>query len=180
MKQLPIGLRVCSRGGRRCLNIEAVFEDYLDDVYRYLFSLCKDHYLAEDLLQETFYRAYLNIQDLNIDNVKPWLFKVSHNLLIDHFRKNKRNVLINEDQLQTIESPTNIEENILQDEMMNTILGMIKTLPLKQQTAILLCDFHDLSYEECAEVMSVSLASFKSSLHRGRRKIRQLKISRCK
>ncbi len=159
------------------MNIEEVFEEYLDDIYRYLFSLCKDHYLAEDLLQETFYRAFLNINFLNMDNIKPWLFKVSHNLLIDHFRKNKRNVLIDDDQLQLMKSSTNIEESILRDEMMKTILDVIRLLPLKQQTAILLCDFHDLSYEECAEIMGVSLASFKSSLHRGRRKVRQFKNS---
>lgn len=167
-------------GGRRCLNIEEVFENYLHDIYRYLFSLCKDHYLAEDLLQETFYRAYLNINELNIDNAKPWLFKVSHNLLVDHFRRNKRNVLVEDEQLQMMKSVTNIEENILRDEMMNTILDIIKLLPLKQQNAVLLCDFHDLSYEACAEVMGVSLAGFKSSLHRGRRKVRQLKISEVK
>lgn len=159
------------------MNIEEVFEEYLDDIYRYLFSLCKDHYLAEDLLQETFYRAFLNINFLNMDNIKPWLFKVSHNLLIDHFRKNKRNVLIDDDQLQLMKSSTNIEESILRDEMMKTILDVIRLLPLKQQTAILLCDFHDLSYEECAEIMGVSLASFKSSLHRGRKKVRQFKNS---
>lgn len=159
------------------MNIEEVFEEYLDDIYRYLFSLCKDHYLAEDLLQETFYRAFLNINFLNMDNIKPWLFKVSHNLLIDHFRKNKRNVLIDDDRLQLMKSSTNIEESILRDEMMKTILDVIRLLPLKQQTAILLYDFHDLSYEECAEIMGVSLASFKSSLHRGRRKVRQFKNS---
>lgn len=159
------------------MNIEEVFEEYLDDIYRYLFSLCKDHYLAEDLLQETFYRAFLNINFLNMDNIKPWLFKVSHNLLIDHFRKNKRNVLIDDDRLQLMKSSTNIEESILRDEMMKTILDVIRLLPLKQQTAILLCDFHDLSYEECAEIMGVSLASFKSSLHRGRKKVRQFKNS---
>jgi len=159
------------------LNIEELFEYYVDDIYRYLFSLCKDHYLVEDLLQETFYRAFLNINDLNINNVKPWLFKVSHNLLIDHFRKNKRNVLINDDQLQLMKSGTNVEEDILKDEMMMKILKLIKVLPLKQQTAILLYEFHNLSYEECAEVMGITLTSFKSSLHRGRRKVRQLKNS---
>ncbi|MFD1608519.1 sigma-70 family RNA polymerase sigma factor [Oceanobacillus luteolus] len=159
------------------MNIEEVFEDYLDDIYRYLFSLCKDHHLVEDLLQETFYRAFININDLNVNNVKPWLFKVSHNLLIDYFRKNKRNILIDEEQLQMMESGTNIEENILKDEMIKNILKVINGLPLKQKTAILLCDFHELSYEECAEVMGISLASFKSSLHRGRRKVRRLKNS---
>lgn len=157
------------------MNIEEVFENYLNDIYRYLFSLCKDHYLAEDLLQETFYRAFLNINKINIDNVKPWLFKVSHNLLIDHFRRNRRNFLIDDASLQQIKSAANIEEKILQGEMISTVLDVIKLLPLKQKNAILLCDFHDLSYEESAEVMGISLAGFKSSLYRGRRKVRQLK-----
>src|SRR5690625_471325 len=77
-------------GGGGLLESEEVFTYYAHDIYRYLLSLSKDHHLAEDLLQETFYRAHVSIHELSADKIKPWLFRVSYNLFIDYLRKNKR------------------------------------------------------------------------------------------
>lgn len=145
----------------------------MNDIYRYLFSLSKDHHLSEDLLQETFYRAYTNIQELTPENIKPWLFTVAHNLFIDYYRKNKRIILVEDKQLNRIQSITNIEEDILTQENIQSIVNLIDSLPSKQKYAITLCDLNDLSYDECTKIMDVTLASFKSTLFRARRKLRK-------
>jgi RNA polymerase sigma-70 factor, ECF subfamily len=44
-------------------NLDTVYQSYVKDIYRYLRSLCGDHHTAEDLVQETFYRAYLYLED---------------------------------------------------------------------------------------------------------------------
>ncbi len=45
------------------MEIEEIYKVYINDVYRYLFSLSRSHHLAEDLMQETFYRAFLYLED---------------------------------------------------------------------------------------------------------------------
>ncbi|NLK52997.1 MAG: sigma-70 family RNA polymerase sigma factor, partial [Syntrophomonadaceae bacterium] len=70
--------------------LDDIYRFYMLDIYRYLYSLCHNHYLAEDLLQETFYRAYLHLEDCRGEKVKPWLFRVAYNAFIDVMRQQKR------------------------------------------------------------------------------------------
>ncbi|UZD14823.1 sigma-70 family RNA polymerase sigma factor [Virgibacillus natechei] len=150
-----------------------MYKQYVNDIYRYLYSLTFDHYLTEDLLQETFYRAFLHLQKFEIDDIKPWLFRVAHNLCIDHFRKHKRVTVTGDEKFSHLKSNINIEETVLRNETLNQIIAFIETLPDKQKQAILLSDVSDLTYEQSANIMGVSLANFKSSLFRGRQKIRK-------
>lgn len=77
-------------------SLDEIYRFYMHNVYRYLFSLCRDVHLAEDLLQETFFRAYLHIEELHDEKVKPWLFRVAHHVFIDHHRREKRHVVKDE------------------------------------------------------------------------------------
>ena len=54
-------------------SLDELYELYVADIYRYLRSLCQDHHAAEDLMQETFYRAYLYLEDCNEERIKHWL-----------------------------------------------------------------------------------------------------------
>lgn len=147
---------------------------YANDIYRYLLSLCQDHHLSEDLLQETFYRAYLHINELNPENIKPWLFRVSHNLFIDYLRKNKRLSFMSDEQLERKTDNTNIEKEVITNEKLKGVVTKINLLPPNQKYAVILCDINDLNYKECAEVMGVTVASFKSTLYRARQSLRKL------
>lgn len=52
-------------------SIDDIYEEHMQDIYRYLLSLCKEHHLAEDLMQETFLRAYLYVENYQGEVVKP-------------------------------------------------------------------------------------------------------------
>lgn len=155
------------------METEEIFALYVNDIYRYLFSLSKDHYLTEDLLQETFYRAHLHINELSPTNIKPWLFKVSHNLFIDYLRKNKRLDFVTNEQINSKRAHTNIEREVITKVNLKKVMNHIDLLSASQKYAITLCDVNDLSYQECAEIMGVSLASFKSTLYRARQNLRK-------
>jgi len=74
-------------------SLEDIYRLYLPDIFRYLYFLCHDYYLAEDLVSETFYRAFLFLEDCPVGKVKPWLFKVAYHAFIDFQRKNHRVLL---------------------------------------------------------------------------------------
>ncbi|EEL82213.1 RNA polymerase sigma-70 factor, ECF subfamily [Bacillus cereus AH1271] len=67
---------------RRGMEIEEIYKVYINDVYRYLFSFSRSHHVAEDLMQETFYRAYLHLEDYENQKVKSGLFKVAYHTFI--------------------------------------------------------------------------------------------------
>lgn len=71
-------------------NLDQIYQMYVNDVYRYLYSLCLQHHTAEDLMQETFYRAYLYLENCKDEKVKPWLFRVAYNAFVDFKRKDSR------------------------------------------------------------------------------------------
>lgn len=73
-------------------SLDELYQIYVQDIYAYLRSLCHDHYLAEDLMQETFYRAYLYLENCREDKIKPWLFRVAYNAFVDYTRKAKRSI----------------------------------------------------------------------------------------
>jgi RNA polymerase sigma-70 factor, ECF subfamily len=159
-------------------SLDQIYRFHIHEIYRYLFSLCNDPYLAEDLLQETFYRAYLCLEDCNADQIKPWLLKVAHNSLIDYLRKSKRSQPVRDDFFLTLQSKDNPEEEFLQKEKLNEVMQLVSALPLNQKQAILLYDFHNLSYQQAADVMEIKTNHFKVLLFRARQNIRQSKEMR--
>jgi len=155
-------------------DLDELYLQYMKDVYRYLLFLCNDHYTAEDLVQDTFTRAYMYLEQFNGEKVKPWLLRVAHNAFIDYTRKAKR-ITVREDQffLSRLEHGDTPEQRMLQQERLSELGRAIAALPEKQKQAVLLSDWQELTYQEGADVMGISLSHFKILLYRGRQSLRQ-------
>ncbi|MGM8365964.1 sigma-70 family RNA polymerase sigma factor [Virgibacillus sp. W0181] len=157
-------------------SVESIYSYYFQDIYRFLLSLCNSHHTAEDLVQETFLRAYLHVDENKTGSIKTWLFTVAYHAFIDYYRKQKRIELKGDRFLRGFfDKKQTPEETVMIDEEIQLIVNQMGQLAEKQKLAILLHDFHQLTYKEAAAVMDVSLASFKVSLFRGRQVIRKQK-----
>lgn len=151
------------------MDLDEAFEAYVDDLYRYLFSLSKNHHTAEDLVQETFYRAHLQLMEDDINHIKPWLFKVAYHAFIDFIRKHKRLVITDEVHNQiSMKSP---EVDLLEKEGFAILMNDIHSLKDTEMHALVLCDLHHLSLKEAAEILQLNLNTLKSHLSRGRKKV---------
>ncbi len=155
-------------------SLDRLYCDYQPDIYRYLLSLCHDHHLAEDLTQETFFRAYLHFEEIQPGSLKPWLFRVAHHAYIDYWRKHRRQMPVPHETLSKSPVPERLEDRILLQDEVKQVMKSIAALPEKQKQAILLHDVHQFSYQESSEIMGVSLSHFKVLLFRARQKIRKL------
>jgi RNA polymerase sigma-70 factor, ECF subfamily len=151
------------------VDLEEAFEVYVDDLYRYLYSLSKNHHTAEDLVQETFYRAYLQLLEDDINHIKPWLFKVAYHAFIDFIRKHKRLVIT--DEIHTRMSMKTPEIDLLEKEGFTELMDDIHSLKESEMHALLLCDLHQLSLKEAAEILQFNLNTLKSHLSRGRKNV---------
>jgi RNA polymerase sigma-70 factor (ECF subfamily) len=157
--------------GGGTVELDRVYQENINDLYRYLFSLSKDHFIAEDLVQEAFYRAYLHLEDYEISNIRAWLFKVAYHAFIDFQRKNKRFVVHEHIVEQETYSKDTPEKSLLEKERFQLLLGDIHSLKEQERHVLLLCDFHQLTYHEAAEILDLNLNTLKSQLRRGRRKV---------
>ncbi|MBT2289831.1 sigma-70 family RNA polymerase sigma factor [Paenibacillus albidus] len=159
-------------------SLDEVYQLYVTDIYRYLRFLCQDHHAAEDLMQETFYRAYLYLEDCREDKIKPWLFRVAYHVFVDYTRKESRSVVQGEAFFRTIAHPDKTEEILLRQEEWEQINLVVAGLPENQRHALLLHDFHGLTYREAAGILNVGLSQYKILIFRARQKLREAKRRR--
>ncbi|MBB6444817.1 sigma-70 family RNA polymerase sigma factor [Bacillus benzoevorans] len=151
------------------MDLDEAFEVYVDDLYRYLFALSKNHHTAEDLVQETFYRAFLQLAGDDISQIKPWLFKVAYHAFIDFTRKYKRLVITDEvHNRMDMKTP---EMDLLEKEGFRELMNDIHSLKESEMHAVLLCDLHQVSLKEAAEILQFNINTLKSHLSRGRKKV---------
>lgn len=152
------------------MELDGLYTSYVNDLYRYLFSLSHNHYVAEDLVQETFYRAFLHLEDNEVSNIRPWLFKVGYHAFIDDVRKNKK--IIFKEQVEEVRDYSTPESEVLAKDGLNRLLTLIHTLPELEAHAILLCDLHELKMNEAADVLGLKVNTLKSYIFRGRQKLK--------
>jgi len=155
--------------------LDEVYRKYMMDIYRYLRLLCRDDATAEDLVQETFYRAYIHLENYKDENVKPWLFRVAYNAFIDMLRKENRSVVRENTFFHGLadSSASRPEAQVLRKEAMEEVDEWISVLPDLQKQALLLFDMNHFSYQEAANIMGVTLSYFKILLFRARQELRR-------
>ncbi|MFC7686362.1 sigma-70 family RNA polymerase sigma factor [Ureibacillus sp. GCM10028918] len=153
------------------MDLEQVYSLYFNDLYHYLYSLSRNHTKTEDLLQETFTKAHIALLTNDIEEIKPWLFKVGYYTFIDHVRKDKRYVMTNEFFEIDLKTPENIA---LENDAYIELLSYLDKLKPIEKQAILLCDVHDCTNLQAANILNIKLNTLKSHLARGRKRLREM------
>jgi RNA polymerase sigma-70 factor (ECF subfamily) len=163
---------------------QEVFEEealpHLNALYNYARSISYSDQDAEDLVQETFMRAYRYFHQYTPGtNCKAWLFTILRNLYNTKYKKYKNTPdqvhyeaeeqiyeqIVNEDLSTVIKNPEEeFFENILPDEIVNAI----EDLPEKYRSCIVLSDVEDFSYKEISDILDIPIGTVMSRLHRGR------------
>jgi len=146
--------------------IEVLINKHRSKVYTYILLTIKNQQLAEDLFQETFIKVIQSLRGGKYkDNGKflSWVIRIAHNLIIDHFRKEKQmNTLSNDDSEVDLFnskklSDSNIEELIIHSQIKSEIRVLINELPDDQREVVLLRHYGGLSFKEIADQTDVSI-----------------------
>jgi len=127
---------------------------------------------AEDITQEVFIKAYRRFPQLrNSDTLGGWLRTVATNLSINHLNRYRARWRFFSEQAEPFEIATEIERENGRQEMLELA---IRKLPDAQRVSLVLFHFQDMSYEEIAAKLGVTLAKVKSDIHRGRETLKKL------
>jgi len=71
------------------VRVELWFDDYAEEIYRYIFFIVKDHHTAENLTQDTFIRAHINSHQFKGKSaVRTWLYRIAYTTTMNYFRRN--------------------------------------------------------------------------------------------
>ena len=146
--------------------IEVLINRHRSKVYTYILLTIKNQQLAEDLFQETFIKVIQSLRGGKYkDNGKflSWVIRIAHNLIIDHFRKEKQlNSISNDDTEVDLFnskklSEDNVEELIISSQIRSEIRTLINELPDDQREVVLLRHYGGLSFKEIADQTDVSI-----------------------
>ena len=159
---------------------------YKSRVHNYVCRMVGPNADAEDLTQEVFIRAYVNMHSFQSRaSLNTWLYRIATNICIDFARKNKRirantTSLMREDEEDGGEIEREIPDSRFDPAslMLNKELGIkleqaLKTLPEKLRTVVLLHDIEGLAYEEIATIIECPLGTVKSRLFNARAALRE-------
>lgn len=158
-------------------------ELYKDKVYQISYRMVGNVHEAQDIAQEAFLRAYMNIETYDVDRkFSTWLFRIVTNLSIDRLRKKKPDYYMD----QEVEGTTGLtlssqiaatdelpEDQVITHELQDWIQGEILNLPSKYRSAIILKYIEDLSLKEIGDVLDLPIATVKTRIHRGREALRK-------
>jgi RNA polymerase sigma-70 factor (ECF subfamily) len=160
-----------------------IVEIYKDKVFQLAYRMLGNRHEAEDIAQEAFIRAYVNIQSYNINlKFSTWLYRIATNLCIDRIRKKKPDYYLDAEVAGTeglnmySQIPSNIplpEADVESLELQATIQRAISKLPEKYRSVIVLKYIEELSLNEISEILEMPLGTVKTRIHRGREALRK-------
>ena len=147
-------------------SLEILINRHKSRVFSYILLIVKNKELAEDIFQETFIKVIRSLKrGKYIENGKfvSWVLRISHNLIIDHFRKEKLKGTISNDS-SSIDifnsqkfSEATIEDQLVSNQILNEVKELITELPEDQQQVIYMRHYQELSFKEIADQTNVSI-----------------------
>jgi RNA polymerase sigma-70 factor (ECF subfamily) len=150
-----------------------------DALYNYALKIARNADDAQDLLQETYFKAYKNYHQFEGGtNSKAWMFMILKNTFINNYRKLKREPAKLdydeiEDLYETIKSgqarDNNLDLEFYNDLLDDELSAALSKLPTKMKDIFLLCDLEGYSYEEISEIANIPIGTVRSRLHRARK-----------
>lgn len=135
-------------------NIEDIYVEYFDLVYKYLYCLTQNSDLAEELTQDTFFKAIMNIHTFkNQSKISTWLCQIAKNLYFDELRKKKKISDNSQDVFDYINIDESIENKFISDEEHSELNRKINSLDDMTKKVVYLHIYDDLTFKEIGKVL---------------------------
>jgi RNA polymerase sigma factor (sigma-70 family) len=147
-------------------SLEILINRHKSRVYSYILLIVKNQELAEDIFQETFIKVIRSLKrGKYVENGKfiSWVLRIAHNLIIDHFRKEKLQGTVSNDSMEVDifnsrkYSEDTIEDHMVNNQILREVRELVKELPEDQQQVIYMRHYMGLSFKEIADQTGVSI-----------------------
>ena len=134
-------------------------------IYGFIYSKISDRDISNDIFQDTFIKVIKTLKSNSYNEegkFLPWVMRISHNLIIDHYRRTKKMPLFRETEEFSIfsimsDNCPSIENKIISDQVEMDLKKLIEELPADQKEVLVMRMYQDMSFKEISEVTGVSI-----------------------
>lgn len=145
--------------------LEALLYQYKDKIYTSIYIRLKDHFIAEDVFQETFIKIINTLKSGKYNHegkFLPWAMRIAYNLVMDHFRKMKRTPpVVNNEGFDIFEilnfSEDDAEVQLIKQQRDRDLKKVIQMLPDEQKEVLIMRHYCEMSFKEIADITDVSI-----------------------
>jgi RNA polymerase sigma-70 factor (ECF subfamily) len=163
--QIPDALLVNNyvNGDENALTI--LINRHQSKIFGFIYSKISDRDISNDIFQDTFIKVIKTLKSNSYNEegkFLPWVMRIAHNLIIDHFRRNKKMPMFRETEefsifsIMSDDSPT-IENKIIRDQVETDLKKLIQELPEDQKEVLVMRMYQDMSFKEISEITGVSI-----------------------
>ncbi len=149
---------------------EVLLSRHQEKVFSYIMMMVKDRSLANDIFQEAFFKVIRTLKSGKYNDqgkFLPWVMRITHNLIIDHFRKGKRLPTVSqyvggeEDEFDIFSTISNddptTEEEMIRSQIRSDVKKLVNLLPDEQRQVVIMRHHFDMSFKEIADITGVSI-----------------------
>ena len=146
-------------------SFEVLLNRHKNRVFAFIMSKIKNKDLSEDIFQDTYVKVVNSLQKGKYNEegkFLPWVMRIAHNLVIDHFRKQKKMQMIRSNNDFDIfdvikDSKINADEKLIKDQIFSDLNSLIDKLPPDQKEVLKMRYYEELSFKKIAEHFDISI-----------------------
>ena len=146
-------------------SFEILLDRHKNRVFAFIMSKIKNKDLSEDIFQDTYVKVVNSLQKGKYNEegkFLPWVMRIAHNLVIDHFRRKKKMQMIRSNNDFDIfdvikDNKINVDERLIKDQIFNDLNSLIDRLPKDQKEVLKMRYFEELSFKKIAEHFDISI-----------------------
>ena len=163
--ELPDGLLVQNYIAGNENSLAILIKRHESRIYGFIYSKVSDRDISNDIFQETFIKVIKTLKS-NAYNEEgkflPWVMRIAHNLIIDHFRRNKKMPLYRETEEFSIfsimsDDSLTVENKMIAEQVEVDVRRLLEELPVDQKEVLVMRMYQDMSFKEISEVTGVSI-----------------------
>ncbi len=163
--QIPDSLLVKSYVAGDENALATLIKRHQSKIYGFIYSKIPDRDVCDDVFQDTFIKVIKTLKSNSYNEegkFLPWVMRIAHNLVIDHFRKNKKMPMFRETEEFSIfsimsDNSMTIESKMISDQVSLDLKKLIQELPEDQKEVLMMRMYQDLSFKEISELTGVSI-----------------------
>jgi RNA polymerase sigma-70 factor (ECF subfamily) len=155
-------------------DLDRIYQDNFIKVYRYILSISGDPHLAEDITQETFFKAIQKLNSFSGDcSLTTWLCRIARNLYLNHKSRQTRDQNYLKNHPPETVSPESVERELIQKEQTSAVINAMQKLDDPYKEVFSLRAFSALSFKEIGKMFGKNDSWARVTYHRAKLKVKE-------